>query len=149
MDYSLFTEEQLQKRYNSLLQGIKDVLDSKNNIEIVRRICNSHYLDEEKTLIIEQLVGLVLLGFVPIDKLSQEISENLHLDKKHADDIASEIDRKIFSPIKSDLEKVYSPFGAAAVGDFISKDTLLGSMFREAKKATKSKVEKMTRGKAL
>ena len=150
MDYSLITEQQFQKRFDILPDILKDALSSESDIKSVRQICRAHYLnDEEKILIVEQLTGLVILGFVLPDDLSQEISENLHLDKKHVDDIASEIDRKIFSPIKSDLEKVYSPCGAAAVGDFISKNTLLGSMFREAKKATKSKVEKMTRGKAL
>lgn len=110
MDYSSLTEQQIQKRYYSLPDSIRDVLESEKEIETIRKICRSHHLvDEEKALIVEQLAGLVLLGFVSADDLSREISENIHLNKRHSDDIASEINRKFFSPLKSDLEKIYSP----------------------------------------
>src|SRR3989344_3625293 len=113
MDYSLLTEQQLQKKYYFLPENIKAVLDSENNIETARQICRAHHLnDEEKVLVVEQLIGLILLGFVPADDLSREISENIHLNKKHADDISSEINRKIFASIKSEIDKIYVPVGA-------------------------------------
>ena len=115
MDYSLLTEQQLQKKYYFLPENIKAVLDSENNIETARQICRAHHLnDEEKILIIEQLIGLILLGFVSADDLSREISENIHLNKKHADDISSEINRKIFAPIKSEIDKIYAPAATLA-----------------------------------
>lgn len=110
MDYSLLTEQQLQKRYYSLSRKIRDVLDSENNLKIIHQICRAHQLnDDEKILIVEQLVGLILLGFVSADDLSLEISENIHLNRRHSDDIAFEINRKIFAPIWSEIEKNYSP----------------------------------------
>ncbi|MEK9168423.1 MAG: hypothetical protein AAB698_01330 [Patescibacteria group bacterium] len=110
MDYSLLTEQQLQKRYYSLPEKLKDILDSENNLKIIHQICRAHQLnDDEKILIIEQLVGLILLGFVSADDLSREISENLHLNHRHSDDIAFEMNRKIFAPIWSEIEKAYSP----------------------------------------
>ncbi|MEK7087354.1 MAG: hypothetical protein AAB958_01485, partial [Patescibacteria group bacterium] len=114
MDYSLITEQQLQKRLYTLPNNLKDVLDSENNIEVMRKICKAHFLDEEKTLIVEQLIGLILLGFVLIDEFSQEISRNLHLNKKHSDDIAREISNRIFASIKNDLEKAYSPINLSS-----------------------------------
>ena len=113
MNYSLLTEQQFQKKYYFLPENIKAVLDSENNIETARQICRAHHLnDEEKVLVVEQLIGLILLGFVPADDLSREISENIHLNKKHADDISSEINRKIFASIKSEIDKIYVPVGA-------------------------------------
>ncbi len=110
MDYSLLTEQQLQKRYYSLSQKIRDVLESENNLKIIHQICRAHQLnDDEKILIVEQLIGLILLGFVSADDLSREIGENIHLNHRHSDDVASEIDRKIFTSIRSEIEKVYSP----------------------------------------
>ena len=115
MNYSLLTEQQLQKKYYFLPENIKAVLDSENNMETARQICRAHHLnDEEKVLVVEQLIGLILLGFVPADDLSREISENIHLNKKHADDISSEINRKIFASIKSEIDKIYVPAGFAA-----------------------------------
>ena len=113
MNYSLLTEQQFQKKYYFLPENIKAVLDSENNMETARQICRAHHLnDEEKVLVVEQLIGLILLGFVPADDLSREISENIHLNKKHADDISSEINRKIFASIKSEIDKIYVPAGA-------------------------------------
>ena len=113
MNYSLLTEQQFQKKYYFLPENIKAVLDSENNIETARQICRAHHLnDEEKVLVVEQLIGLILLGFVLADDLSREISENIHLNKKHADDISSEINRKIFASIKSEIDKIYVPAGA-------------------------------------
>jgi len=109
MDYSLFTEQQVQRRYNSLPDNLRDILDSESVIENTRQICRAHYLDEDKALIVEQLMGLIILGFVSVDELSQEIQENIHLNHRHADEFSQEIDKKIFSPIKNDLEKVYAP----------------------------------------
>ncbi len=109
MNYSLLTEQQLQKRLYSLPEKIRDVLNSENNIEFVRKICQNHYLNKEKTLIVEQLTGLILLGFVLPDEMSQEISDKLHIDNKHSNDIVSEINRKIFKPIKIEIETIYSP----------------------------------------
>lgn len=115
MDYSSLTERQIQKRYYSLPDNIRDVLESEKEIETIRKICREHHLvGEEKTLIVEQLAGLVLLGFISADDLGREISENIHLNRQHSGDIVSEISGRIFSPIKSDLEKIYSP---AAVGE--------------------------------
>lgn len=118
MDYSLLTEQQLQKRYNSLPDKLRKLLNSENTIETLRQISRSHYLDEERSLMLEQLAGLVILGFLSDEKLGLEIQENLLLNPKHSSELSQEIDRKIFSPIKADLEKVYSPvaelpFGAA------------------------------------
>lgn len=106
------TEQQIQKRFDSLPKNIRDALTSEINTQTILQICQSHYLDEEKTSIIEQLAGLTLLGFVSQEEIKREISENLNLKHKHSEDIAREIDRKIFAPIRMDLEKIYSPVSA-------------------------------------
>lgn len=114
MDYSSLTEQQIQKRYYSLPDSVRDVLESEKKMEMIGEICRSHHLvDEEKTLIVEQLTGLILLGFVSADDLSREISENVHLNRQHSGDIASEISRRLFEPFKSELEKIYSPAAEA------------------------------------
>ncbi len=122
MDYSILTEEQIQKRYDSLPIKLRDISDSENAIEMVRQLCRTHHLDEDRVLIIEQLIGLVILGFISVEELSQEIQENIHLNPRHSAELSQEINRKIFSPIKSELEKVYAPpAGAEEVLDLRSK----------------------------
>lgn len=110
MDYSLITEQNIQKRYHSLPEKLRSVLDSEKNAELVNSICNNHYLkDGEKIVIVEQLVALVILGFIEFEELKKEISENLNLNIQHSTDIVSEINKKIFEPVKSDIENNYKP----------------------------------------
>ena len=103
------TEQQILKRFDILPKHIKEFLTAGNNIDAVRQICTFHHFDTERTLMVEELVGLVILGFLSLTELSQKISETLHLNRKHSDDIAMEINRKIFAPIRDEIEKNYSP----------------------------------------
>lgn len=109
MDYSLITKDQIQKRFYSLPAKIRDVLNSESSIESLRQICRNHHLDSERILIVEQLVGLIFLGFVSPNELKKEIIENLHLNDKHSSDIVNEINQKTFASIRSEIDKVYLP----------------------------------------
>ena len=109
MDYLLITEQQAQKKYNSLPDKIRNILDSENNVVAVGQICRQHHLDDERILIVNQLVALILLGFVSPNDFRQEIINNLHLNYQHSDDIAKEIYEKIFAPIRIEIDKIYSP----------------------------------------
>src|SRR3989338_9044433 len=100
MDYLLITEQQAQKKYNSLPDKIRNILDSENNVMAVGQICRQHHLDDERILMVNQLVALILLGFVSPNDFRQEIIDNLHLNYQHANDIAKEIHEKIFAPIR-------------------------------------------------
>lgn len=111
MDYSLITEQQSQKKYYSLSDKIRSVLDSESSVMTVGQIYQKHHLDDERILIINQLVALILLGFVSPNDFRQEIMDNTHLNYQHSDDIAKEIYEKIFAPIRSEIDKIYSPVG--------------------------------------
>ena len=112
MDYSLITEQQFQKRIYDLPSILKNALNSESIMGTIGHICQSHYFDSEKTLIIEQLTALVLSGFVATEDMSKEIAENLELNKQLADSIYQEIDRKIFLSLKDEIKKVYNPLVA-------------------------------------
>jgi len=109
MNYSLITEQQFQKRVYNLPENLKNALNSESVMGTVGHICQSHYFDNEKTLIIEQLTALVLSGFVAIEDMSKEIAENLEINKQLADSIYQEIDKKILTSLKDEIKKIYSP----------------------------------------
>jgi len=109
MNYSLITEQQFQKRVYNLPSILKNALYSESVMGVIRHICQSHYFDDDKTLIVEQLTALVLSGFVALEDMSKEIAENLGVNKQLADSIYQEIDKKIFLSLKEEIKKVYSP----------------------------------------
>jgi len=110
MDFSSLTEKDIKQRYESLPKKLKEALDSEDLKGVVYSICTDHNLhDQEKILMLEQLTGLIILGFVSSEDLRGEITEHLELDHKTSTLIAQEIDKKIFSHYRPELEKVYQP----------------------------------------
>lgn len=111
MDYSLIREEEMSKRFDASPQAIFNLLNSEDEKKTVEELARLHYLDEEKKTILEQLIGLILLGFISPADLAVEINENLYLNLDHSKALAEEINQKIFEPVKDDLKKVYAPVG--------------------------------------
>ncbi len=111
LDYTLINEIGLGKRFSSLSTQLQDILDSEQVYQSVSRACqNHHILDEEKVLMVEQLVALVIFGFIHVEDLAREIDEALLFNNhKLSRSLADEIDAKVFKPIKAELEKNYRP----------------------------------------
>lgn len=109
MDYSIFTDNLIQERLENVPGNLREILESGSAVRAVRQIARIHYLDEQRTLILEQLIALTMLGFISLDELSLEISERLRLNYDHSSALAKELKVRIFRPIKDDLETIYSP----------------------------------------
>jgi hypothetical protein len=101
--------QQILDRYDTLPESLKDAGFLPYNTLLIKKIGESNHLTEEKISTISQLVGYVLFGFIHPEDLAKEIRESLNLNPEIANSIADEIDRKIFNPIRTDLEKVYAP----------------------------------------
>lgn len=109
-NYTLITEEYLYNRFGSLPEDLQDALASEKTIRIAQEVLKSHHItDAEQALIIEQLTGLVLFGYVHAIDLGREIAQATGLNPKLAVDVADEIGKKVFSPIKDELERNYEP----------------------------------------
>lgn len=108
------SRSQALNRYDLLQENLKDSLFSAQNAEIIRRVCASHHLTEDKTVIIGKIVGYIIMGFIHPEDLAGEIKNALNINPEIAASISREIDRKIFSPIRNDIDKVYSPLEGSA-----------------------------------
>jgi hypothetical protein len=103
------SSQQYLQRWTTLPDNLREAIFSQQNTDILWRICEDQHIPEEKIYIIVTLAGDVIFGFLHPEDFAKEIRESLNLNPEIANSIAQEIDRKIFSPIKTDLEKVYSP----------------------------------------
>lgn len=109
------TEQEIQNKFISLPQKIQNALLSENIMTQVRYTCGAHNLtDPDKVSVVEQLVGLILLGFIPAANLAQEISKELKIDFGQANAIAADINRRIFTPLNFAVEKAEVPSAPAA-----------------------------------
>lgn len=101
--------QQILDRYDTIPESLKDAGLSPYNTLLIKKIGEANHLTGEKISIILQLVGYVLFGFIHPEDLATEIKTELNIAPEIANAIASEIDRKIFTPIRTDLETVYAP----------------------------------------
>ena len=106
MDYSLLTEQKISEKFESLTQDLKNVLSSVNTSITIENIAAKYQLDEEKTTMLIQLVGLVILGFVNFKDMKEEMKETIDISPQSIPLIADEIRQKIFSPIINSLQKI-------------------------------------------
>lgn len=103
------SQQQISERWDILPMSLREALYSPEYGKTIWKIGTEYRLDDRKIGIITGIAGYIVLGFIPFEDLAKEIRESLNFNPEIANSIAREIDRKIFSPIKSDLEKVYSP----------------------------------------
>jgi hypothetical protein len=105
------TIEDILERYSVLPDELLAVLEDPNAEKIVETVCQKNNISKQEWVdAIKQLVGYVLMGFIHYYDLGAEINTELNFpNSKLGNDVASEIDAKIFSPIKNLLEKNYSP----------------------------------------
>ncbi len=109
MDYSLITEQAINNRYNTVPEELRDAVDSEQTQKLISNISKTQYLNEEKSLILEQLVALVLLGFMSTNELVHELREQLFLNHEHARVLANELNNRIFESLKEELAAAYNP----------------------------------------
>jgi len=102
------SKQQVLKKFDALPQNLKEALFSEHNANLLWQICGGQHLTEDKISVIATIAGDVILGFIHAEDLAKEIKNELGINQEIANTIALEIDRKIFGPIRNDLEKVYS-----------------------------------------
>jgi len=109
MDYSLLTEDILLKRFDSLPDHIQELVSSEQAQKLVVQIGKSHYMSREKIEVLEQIVTLILMGFIHSRNLKREISDRLFLNYDHTIALANDLDQELFREIRLDLEQIYTP----------------------------------------
>src|SRR4030043_2019917 len=94
--------KQALQRLELLPENLKDALFSETNAEIIWKAGSSEHLSEDKVAIFGKLVGYVILGFIHIGDLAEEIRVALNLNPEIVNTIVSEVNRKIFAPFKEE-----------------------------------------------
>jgi hypothetical protein len=101
-----YPREQLWELYESLPDDLKKALFSEKTAQTIDDICKRNNL-EEKTPLIAQQIGYVLLGLLPPDDFQKTLIEELQLDNNTAKKVSLEVSRFVFFPVKSSLEMLY------------------------------------------
>ncbi|MEK9135134.1 MAG: hypothetical protein AAB451_02445 [Patescibacteria group bacterium] len=101
-----YTSEQFWKLYEKLPQELKDALFADETGNNIYEVCQRNEIGENLEDIVD-LVGQVLAGVLAPDDFQGILEKELKLEKETAKKTAQEINRFIFYPVRTELEKLY------------------------------------------
>ena len=104
----IYPPEQLKKLYQELPEDLKKAIFSKENAYNIRKICiEKGITDKDKISDAILNTGYVLIGLLPPDEFPKVLEKELELEVYVAEEIANEIKRFIFYPVRKNLEALY------------------------------------------
>ncbi|TSC59773.1 MAG: hypothetical protein LiPW15_793 [Parcubacteria group bacterium LiPW_15] len=103
------SSEQARARLKTLPEEIKSAIFSVQSAEIIGKIGEESHLTQEKTSEVARVAGLVLLGFLHAEDTAKELEQGLAINSLMARSLQDSLQKKLFSPYRDVLEKIYSP----------------------------------------
>ncbi len=103
-----YSSDEMWDLFRELPEDLKDASFSERNGQRITNICQRYELDYKTKQQILKLVGYVLFGLLPPNKLTDLMVKDLGLKKEIAEKIYIEINAFVFFKVKDSLEKLYN-----------------------------------------
>ena len=116
------TQDQALQRWDLLPQPLREALYSEINSDFLWSTCEREHIPNEKIHEIAKASGYVLLGFLHPEDIAQDIAERARINPQLANTIQDALIRRVFSPLKEDLDKVYQPISKSEIGPKMMQD---------------------------
>ena len=103
-----YPKKQLKQLYENLPKNLQKAVFSDKNGEYIYEACTRNNI--EKNDIIHEVAkytGYVLLGLLSPNDFQKRLEEEVKIEKAKAKQIALEINRFVFFPVKNSLEALY------------------------------------------
>ncbi|MDO8655266.1 MAG: hypothetical protein Q7R48_02490 [bacterium] len=102
-----YTQEQLEKIYTKLPEELQEALFSVETSNTLWEIAERYDVLNEKYTEITKYVGYVLMGLMMPAELEEVLKKDLKMPVKTAKEVAREINRFVFYPVKPSLEGLH------------------------------------------
>jgi len=103
-----YPKEQLWELYKDLPKDLQETAFSKKVAANIQEICFKNEVTNDGLIFdIAKNIGYIFLGLLPPNELQDVLEKELKIEKSKAEQIASEITRFIFLPVKKSLEALY------------------------------------------
>lgn len=100
-----YTQEEMWKVFETLPEKLKQAVFSAENAEHTFSICERYGIEECSQ--VASLVGLVLMGVALPRDFGKALTADLQLDEQTSQQVAQEINRFVFYPVKAELEHIH------------------------------------------
>lgn len=114
-----YTQQQLDQALQQLPEELKATLFSVETSEKLADACERYGIYGEKGVLLSKYVGYVLMGFMLPQDFEQALVKDIKLPKKTSQEIAREINRFVFYPVKPALEQLHN----MQVGEGVAQKT--------------------------
>lgn len=101
------SKEKIWEIFELLPQDLKEAILSEDTAEAIWNICKICNIDEEKIPQVSKLVGNVLMGLLPPNRLQKRLQEIEGIDPETAKKLDVYISHYVFDPVKEELEEIY------------------------------------------
>ena len=95
----------MQERFKQLPKIVQEAITSADVEKELRALSEGHKLHIDQWDKLQMEVMLSLLGFQPVEKLAENIANNVGVDGKEAEALAADVSRIVFEPIRLELER--------------------------------------------
>ncbi len=117
--------DQLKERFLQLPQPLRKAIISADVEDRLRKLSESHKLHLDLWQKLENEVMLALLGFQPVEKLEENIKNEVGVPAETASALAEDIAEKIFLPIREELERELPPPETVGGEGIVAADAVL------------------------
>jgi len=100
------TEEELEKRYQSLPPKLKEALSDKKLSAQIYSIGREFKIPEEHLKRLLGICGGVLIGVIPLSELGKQLKKELNISENESQALAEKLDSEIFSKYKDQLSSL-------------------------------------------
>lgn len=104
---TIYTKEQLWKLFEKLPSELQEAIFSEENSEHIGTICERYGVKEEQVSEVAKYVGRVLIGLLPPEDFPSTLVKEVGIKNDTAKQIAHEINRFVFAPVKELLAQIY------------------------------------------
>lgn len=103
----LYSKEELWNIYKTLPEDLKDAMGSLGTADRIASVCERHQISAEQKGTVTELVGYVLMGLLHPSEFEKELRDTAGLDETIAQNVAKEISRLVFYPVRPSLEQLF------------------------------------------
>ncbi len=93
--------------YKNLPSELRDALFSSETDSALGKISQKYSLEKQQISVLSLAIGYVLMGLLKPDEFISALEENLKTERSLATDIARDVTREIFFPVRDSLIKLY------------------------------------------
>ena len=100
-----FTSEEIQAQFEKLPKELQDAISSPDIHDKIQKIGGKHNLHIDQIGELVDQIGLVMLGLKKASNFVADTSARLSISQKNAKEVADDINREIFSTIKTHMRE--------------------------------------------